>query len=264
MLKNGLTCRIHNAMKLSQPNGTSAFTLVELCGVLATTLLLVAVVLPARSQVRNKTATMQCADNQRQLALAMVIWQKDANSLHFPWRTPSVQTNPAFQNPWFLWYQFSNQIASPAILADPADHRSSMRIASNWSLSPQGGFLGQNYRGNAVSYVLSIDAGAASGGSPMPMEQVQNQILTMCRHVRADTRGACSAGFTSAAVFQKFGASLSSSVAWTNDVHGPSVGNVALVDGSVQGVTAEGLRKALVQTDDAPQSSGVIHMYFPF
>jgi prepilin-type N-terminal cleavage/methylation domain-containing protein len=254
-----------------------AFTLIELLVVTAVIAILAALILPALAAAKRKPYTAQCASNQRQICLAINLWMQDNEVQTLPWRTAYAPKGPGsgcaacaggvgplFQNPWWQWSFFSNQLRNPACLSDPADQRQGHRVATSWDADAQGGFLNPGFENNAISYGFGADAGVTSGGGSLPPDQCQNQAIVLDGNIRGDSMNSCSAGFMQVLTFTKSGGRLPITDGFTNSMHGADGGVIGLMDGSVHMVTSAQLREFLLLSDDAVSgSSGVIHYMMP-
>jgi prepilin-type N-terminal cleavage/methylation domain-containing protein len=259
-----------------------AFTLIELLVVIAIIAILAALILPALAAAKRKAYKAQCCSNQKQICLAMNLWMQDNEVQTLPWRTagwpgipnpngPGAGCNlctggigPLFQNPWWQWSFFSNQLQNPGCVSDPADKRVGHKVAGSWDNNNQSGFVNANFQNNAISYGLGADAGVLSGGGYMPLDQAQNHAIVIDGNIHGDQMNGCSAGFSQVLTFVKAAGTLPLTDGFTNSMHGVNQGVIGLFDGSVHMVTSSQLREILLLSDDAVGGqSGVIHYMMP-
>jgi competence protein ComGC len=229
----------HSAFRISQSLLTSAatrfdisrqfaFTRAELLTVLAGLALLALVVLPALANNRARSARVICANNLRQIGAAMQLWGNDHNDqlpyALFP-QEGGTRLHPLAPNAWFHFSWISNELVSPRLLHCPSDDG---RPATDFSGSPDGGYLNPNFANRSTRYFLSHSLG---------------QIVWPTTFISGD-RNVGGGRIGGDSVFGTSLGLLASGLAWwSNGLHGAE-GNILRSDGAVFQFSDDGFRRA--------------------
>ena len=234
------TNSFQNTMKMKQRNthsplaallaNAAGFTRIELFACVACAALLAALALPVFATSRSRSDVVQCLSNLRQVGLAVQMWGADYQD-DPPWRmtNPSLGggSGPPPGNAWFWFASMSNQLATPRLLACPADNE--VLVASDFPT-----YVSSGFRSAATSYSINLHTLARTPAAPVFGD----------RNISLSGPVTC----PYAATAWRFVATGGGLNGWTNAIHGEQ-GNVVLMDGSVMETTSEQLRSVMLRSD---------------
>jgi prepilin-type N-terminal cleavage/methylation domain-containing protein len=251
-------------MKVTYANRHRGFTLIELLVVIAIIAILAGLLLPALAKAKQKAQLTASGSQLKQMGLAVIVWANDNEKSSTPWRVLQADggtrnhSSGLNNNSWFQFAWMSNELINPKILACPADKVA--KPADTWTASPAGGLLNPNFRNDSISYFIGLDAGASkNNGDILPFELSQEHIVYGDRNLSAPGGfgGGCSSGVNPVGAIN--GPPFNSEWLLKPSYGHGSIGNVALLDGSVQKATKRDVNELLSKGDD----NGSIHMLYP-
>jgi type II secretory pathway pseudopilin PulG len=205
---------------------TKAFTRVELyvvIGVIA--VLAAALLLPALAAAKRKTSRLDCVNNLHEIGTAFKVWEGDNGEkypMHFALTNSKTMRLIGSGNAYVLWQTMSNELSTPKVLHCPADTNGI--AATNFVI----GFSDEN-----ISYFFSLEA---SDAYPQMILDGDDNLAVKGVRVKPGI----------------LNLPTTNSLTWTKERH-CHVGNISMVDGSVQQTTIGSLNSAVIAaTNGAP------------
>jgi competence protein ComGC len=197
-----------------------AFTMIELLAVLACTVLLGALLLPALARRNVRSSRIGCSNNLKQIGLAFNTWALDNND-KYPMQAATTNGGTlGMSGNGVIWRDFqvmSNELSTPKILVCPQDVRDS---ATNFE---------SDFSNTKISYFVGLDAN----------ETTPQQFLAGDRNLTNGTP------LQNGILF----ITPSQPPGWTHTIH-RGQGNILLDDGSVQQLSSSRLAIMLSHTGE--------------
>ena len=197
----------------AKPQRARGLTVVEVLLVIATVVLVAAVLLPMLAKPKG-SPRIPCVSNLKQVGLAFRLWSNDNND-----QFPQVSTNVASSLAWanspqvFRHFQaMSNELVTPKVLICPSDEKRTK--ASDFV----------NFSNANLSYFIALDAD----------ESKPQRLLSGDRNI---TGGTLSNGFLRILTSNTL-------AGWTTTLHNKS-GNLGLSDGSTMQASEKYLHRQL-------------------
>lgn len=217
------------------------FTRTELLAIVAGLVLLATVVLPAWPSARSRSERVICANNVRQIGIALQLWADERADL-LPWevsRVPGSSPSPLAVNAWFHFAMISNELNTPKTLWCPTDIGTP---ATHFGGGTNGGYLHPNFANRATSYFVSH-------GSTIRFEPAD--IISGDRNMGFSFTTGCSLFGNAWSI--SLNPVPSSNYGWDTNLHSQA-GNVLRRDGRVEQFSNKMLREDSVLRQDDQNS----------
>jgi competence protein ComGC len=215
-----------------------AFTRAEALVLLAIVSLLVVIVLPALAHDRARSSRIQCANNLRQVWVALQLWGGDHQD-QLLWNASiadgGTRLHPLSANAWFHYAYLSNELNSARVLFCPSDTGTP---AEDFTGNPAHGYLHPNFRNRATSYFLDAHPSPAA----LWTFSTGEEILIGDRNVPTGTADQCNV-FTTASGIPV--CPIRANYGWLAGLHGLNAGNLLTPDGRVEFADDAQLRQSL-------------------
>jgi len=207
--------------------------------VIAIIAILASLLLPALAKAKARANRIACVSNQKQLVLGFRMWSDD-NDGHLPWEVdPANGGTRTLGEAWQHFQVISNEILTPKVLHCPSD--SQKTIAQNFATNASGMGMLKN---SALSFAVGTEAFDNRPGMHMITDR-NAQGLDYQNCVPAGINGTVTTLPTTPTSH------------WDNTIHN-GVGNMAMVDGSVQQLSQSGLQAHLTETGDENLSNCIL------